>query len=78
MLSQILARWHFLLVSGPWYKFIEAGFENWLTVFYAKAVAMNVENNPQNKPISGLKSSKRALCLSMARIHRWGRSTTIG
>jgi hypothetical protein len=78
VLAQILARWCFLLVSGPRCKCIKVGFENRSSVFYSKAATMSTECSPQKKPISGLKSSERALCLSMARIHKWGRSMTIG
>jgi hypothetical protein len=63
MLAQILARWCFLLVSGPWCKCIEVGFENRSSVFYSKAAAMSAERSPQNEPISGLKI-KRAGTLS--------------
>jgi hypothetical protein len=75
---KILERCCFLLVLGPWCKCIEVGFENRSSVFYSKAATMSVERSPQNKPISSLKSSERALCPSMVRIHRGGRSTTIG
>jgi hypothetical protein len=63
MLAQILARWCFLLVSGPWCKCIEGGFENWSSVFYSKAAAMSDERKPTEQAHFGLKI-KRAGTLS--------------